>query len=167
MSRLKTLHFQVLWPLDTTSTVIFNLFDLTWPNCSIPLGFLNPTPCTRGPINPISYKWLYFSSVASSRLEVGPAVQSCSCGSAAVINLLGWNSCGRLSFPIFVLNQWLNRACICAGRHWDVHPSIPSSFYPFIISLIDSLIHSCNVGADCLLACLLACSFPLARLTNW
>ena len=129
MSRLKTLHFRILRPLETTSTVIFNLSDPTWPKCSIPLGFLNRSPCIRGPINPISYKWSYFSPVASSRLEVGPAVQSCPCGSVAVINLLGWNSCRCLLFPIFVFHQWLNHACICAGRHWDVHPSIPSSFH--------------------------------------
>ncbi len=161
MSRLKHFIFICLWPLDTTSTVIFNLSDPTWSFWS--------DPCTRAPsILFLTNGHIFFSrsiKQAGGRPS-GPVLMwltSRSCRPSSIY----W--AGTVAdvyyFHIFLFliidlsMHWFVHVVI-----WDVHPSIPSSF--FIISLINWSIHSCNVSADCLLACLLPCLFSILACLN-
>ena len=151
MSRLKTLHFQMfVTPLHH--------FNCHFQSVRSHLEFLI-RPMHSGPINLISDKWTYFSSRSIKQAGCRP--------SGPVLMWLTSRSCrpSSIYFHIFfVFNHWLIMHTFVHVVIWDVHPSTPSSF--FIISLIDLFIHSCNVGAACLLACMFPCLFSILACLN-
>jgi len=151
MSRLKTLHFHMF-------VTPWHHFNCHFQSVRSHLEFLI-RPMHSGPINPISDKWTYFFSRSIKQAGGRP--------SGPVLMWLTSRSCrpSSIYFHIFIVfNHRLIMHIVVHVVIWDVHPSIPSSF--FIISLINLYIHSCNVGADCLLACLLPCLFSILACLN-